>query len=68
MIQSNYTVLILEPTEGHTLTQSADVSIAERILSKKIFLAVNDSPANWKEITDSEAEQIRIEQEAEENK
>ena len=63
MVQSNYTVIILQPSEGYTLTQSADVKIAERILSKKVFLAVNDSPDNWKEITDEEAENIRIQQE-----
>lgn len=63
MVQSNYTVIILQPSEGYTLTQSADVKIAERILSKKVFLAVNDSPDNWKEITDEKAENIRIQQE-----
>ena len=63
MVQSNYTVIILQPSEGYTLTQSADVKISERILSKKVFLAVNDSPENWKEITDEEAENIRIQQE-----
>lgn len=63
MVQSNYTVIILQPSEGYTLTQSADVKIPERILSKKVFLAVNDSPENWKEITDEEAENIRIQQE-----
>lgn len=63
MVQSNYTVIILQPSEGYTLTQSADVEIEERILSKKVFLAVNDSPDNWKEITDEEAENIRIQQE-----
>lgn len=63
MVQSNYTVIILQPSEGYTLTQSADVEIEERILSKKVFLAVNDTPDNWKEITDEEAENIRIQQE-----
>lgn len=63
MVQSNYTVIILQPSEGYTLTQSRDVEISERILSKKVFLAINDSPENWKEITDEEAENIRIQQE-----
>ena len=63
MIQSNYTVVVLEPSEGHTLTQSQDVEIQDRILSKKVFLAVNDSPNNWKEITDAEADEIRLAQE-----
>ena len=63
MKQSNYTVIIIEPSEGYTLTQSADVEVVERILSKKVFLAINDSPSNWKEITDAEADEIRLEQE-----
>lgn len=63
MIQSNYTVRIIEPSEGFTLTQSADVDLENRTLSKKIFLAVNDDPSNWKEITDTEADEIRLQQE-----
>lgn len=63
MKQSNYTVIVLEPSEGHTLTQSEDIEIENRILSKKVFLAVNDSPSNWKEITDLEADEIRAKQE-----
>lgn len=63
MIQSNYTVRIIEPSEGFTLTQSADVDLENRTLSKKIFLAVNDDPSNWKEITDAEADEIRLQQE-----
>lgn len=63
MKQSNYTVIIIEPSEGYTLTQSADVEVQDRILSKKVFLAITDSPSNWKEITDEEAEEIRLEQE-----
>lgn len=63
MKKSNYTVQIIEPSEGYTLTQSKDLEVQNRILSKKIFLAVNDSPDNWKEITDKEAEAIKSEQE-----
>lgn len=62
MIQSNYTVRIIEPSEGFTLTQSADVDLENRTLSKKVFLAVNDDPSNWKEITDAEADEIRLQQ------
>ena len=63
MIQSNYTVRIIEPSEGFTLTQSADVDLENRTLSKKVFLAVNDDPSNWKEIADTEADEIRLQQE-----
>lgn len=62
MKKSNYTVQIIEPNEGFTLTQSAEVDVKARIFSKKIYLAVNDSPDNWKEITDVEAEAIKAEQ------
>ena len=62
MKQSNYTVQIIEPSEGFTLTQAGELEAKDRILSKKIFLAVNDSPDNWKEITDAEAEAIKAEQ------
>ena len=73
MKQSNYTVTIIEPSEGHTLTQAADVEVQDRILSKKVFLAITDNPSNWKEITDEEAaeivaEQERLAKEAEQNK
>lgn len=33
-------------------------------LSKEIYLGVLDSPDNWREIPDAEAERIRAEQEA----
>lgn len=58
MIQSDYTVRVIQPSEGYTLTQNADVELVDRILSKKVYLAVNDSPENWKEITDAEAQKI----------
>ena len=63
MIETSYTTRGLEASEGFTLTQSADVPLLERTLVKKVYLAVNDSPANWKEITDAEADEIRRQQE-----
>lgn len=65
MKQSEYITRVLEASEGFTLTQYADVPLLERTLVKKIYLAVNDSPDNWKEITDEEAEEIRRQQEFE---
>lgn len=63
MKQSNFTVQIIEPSEGYKLTQSADVTIEERIIiSDKIYLAVTDKVENWKEITNKEAEAIKAEQ------
>lgn len=63
MKNSSYTVQIIEPNDGYTLTQSADVEVKDRIFSKKVYLAVNDSASNWKEITDAEADALREQQE-----
>lgn len=51
MKQSTYTVQVVQPSDGHILTQSADIDLKDRIFSEKIFLGVNDSIDNWKEIT-----------------
>lgn len=61
---SNITVKFIVPASGHTLTQSEDVKIEDRIFSKKVWLGINDSENNWKEITDEEAEVLMKEQEA----
>lgn len=63
MKQSNYTVQILEPTNGW-LTQKENVEIQNRVFSKKVFLAVNDSIDNWTEITEEEyaAYQVELEE------
>ena len=63
MKNSSFTVQIIEPSDGYTLTQSADVELRDRIFSKKVYLAVNDKASNWKEITDAEADKLREEQE-----
>ncbi len=63
MIEEEIKVRVLIPSEGYKLTQATDVKIEDRIISEKVFLAVNDSPKNWKEITDAEAEEIKREQE-----
>ena len=63
MKNTPYTFQMIEPNDGYTLTQSADVELQNRIFSKKVFLAVNDSASNWKEITDEEADKLREEQE-----
>lgn len=61
MIQSNYTVIILEPSENGWLTQKENVAIQDRIFSQKIYLAVNDSPSNWVEITNEQYQVYQIE-------
>ena len=56
MKETTYTTKVIVPEEGHYLTQAEEVKPNQRIFSKEIFLAVNDSPANWKEITEEEVE------------
>lgn len=53
MKSSNYEVIVLEADENMWLTQVADVAPVERVFSKKVFLAVNDTPANWHEVDDA---------------
>ena len=55
MKQSNYTIQIIEPSEGFYLTRKDNRGYR---LSKKVFLAVNDSPDNWEEIEESEGESL----------
>ena len=43
---------ILTPTtEGNYLTQASLINEGERVFSEKIYLAVNDSPESWMEVT-----------------
>lgn len=59
MKESTYITKVLVPEEGHYITQAGEVADEERVFSKEVFLAINDSPANWKEITEEEADRIR---------
>ena len=56
MKQSQYTLQVIEPSEGYTLTNED-----ETLFSKKIFLAVNDSADNYHEVTDEYANQRQLE-------
>ena len=60
MKNTSYTVQIIEPSEGW-LTQSQEIEIQSRIFSKKVFLAINDSIDNWKEITEEEYQAYQVE-------
>lgn len=62
MKQTTYTVRVIEATEGNKLTQSKDVEIADRIISEKIYLSINDDITNWKEISDNEADLLQQKQ------
>lgn len=68
MKTQNYTVTILTASEGHKLTQAADIDIKSRFIVSQVALGANDSIENWKEITDAEAaaieEEIRAAHEA----
>lgn len=59
----NYTMVVLEPdnTNGY-LTQNDNVDIIDRLFSKKIYLAVNDSAQNYKEITEDEYTTLKEQQ------
>ena len=52
---SNYTVNIIEPNDGFYLTNKENPG---DILSKKIFLAANDSSENWVEISIEEGDAL----------
>lgn len=62
MKQTAYTVQVVQPSDGHILTQSADIDLKDRIFSEKIFLGVNDSIDNWKEIKIEESEKLKTQQ------
>ena len=61
MQTQNYTVTILTASEGHKLTQAADIDIKSRFVVSQVALGANDSIENWKEITDAEAAAIEEE-------
>ncbi len=65
MIQEEIRVTVIKPAEGYKLTQAGEVKIENRVISERVFLAVNDSVDNWTEITDAEAEEILKQQQKE---
>lgn len=62
MKQTAYTVQVVQPSDGHILTQSADIDLKDRIFSEKVFLGINDKIENWKEITIKEADDLKQKQ------
>jgi hypothetical protein len=62
MIQEEIRVQVLIPSKGYKLTQSKKVDIANRIISDKVYLGVFDTPSDWIEITDEEANEILAQQ------
>lgn len=45
MTERSISIRVLEPSEGHTLTNG-------ETYSKLVYLGVNDAPENWHEIPD----------------
>lgn len=62
MKQTTYTVQVIQPSDGHILTQASDIDLKDRIFSEKIFLGINDSIDNWKEILIKEADNLKQKQ------
>lgn len=59
MQQTEITVRMLVPEEGHLLTQSSpDIPMSRRVVAHGIDLAEGDSPEAWKEIPVEEAEAL----------
>lgn len=54
----------LRPDEGKMLTQAGDVDLAARIITSVVYLAITDSPDNWREIPQAEADEILAAQQA----
>lgn len=64
METTQYTTTVLTASEGHKLTQAGEVNVLDRTITPKVYLAATDSPDNWREITDAEADVLRAEIEA----
>lgn len=58
METENYTLKVLIPSEGYKLTTVEDIDDEHRLIAEKIFLGINDSEDNYKEITNEEANRI----------
>lgn len=59
MKQTKGTPTILTAADGKKLTQADEnIELSDRIVTPRVYLAVNDTAERWKEITDEEAAQI----------
>jgi hypothetical protein len=56
MRTENYTMRVLTPeSEDGWLTESADVAIENRTLSKRVYLSATSDASAWVEISEAEA-------------
>lgn len=62
MVNSSYTVQIIEPSEGMWLKQKSVTEIKDITFSKKVFLAVTDKSENWEEVSDEYKNEIEKQQ------
>lgn len=61
--ETQVTLRRLTAAEGYLLTQSdPNTPIADRTFGSEITLAATDDPANWKEITTAEADELKQQQ------
>jgi hypothetical protein len=60
MTQTEYTTRVISAEAGKYLTQASnDIDLLNRVVTNaKVYLAVNDSPDNWREISAEEANNI----------
>lgn len=66
MKTTTFQVRVLEPEEGFYLTQSNLEEGAERTFSRKVFLAQEASPDEWRSATPREKEEYEVQQEGKE--
>lgn len=58
MIIDSYTFKVLTASSEKVLTQKEEVDVANRVVSKKIYLAANDSEDNYIEIDEEKGKHI----------
>ena len=54
---------LLDKKDGYKYTQSADVELQDRLILSVIYLADTANESDWKIITETEADEIRRQQE-----
>lgn len=64
MKTTDYTMIVLTAEKGFILTQVEEVELSKRIFTDRVYLAVTESPDNWKEISLEEAAPMQEEQKA----
>lgn len=61
--ETQVTLRRIAAAEGYLLTQSdPEIKITDRTFGSEITLAATDDPANWKEITTAEADELKQQQ------